>query len=434
MRSSPNQGFVPQSKIARLSVARWLYLAAVGVVVVLFFLAIVGLSPFSPVSQDLVTVEAGSNIARQIILVVCFALSCVGLAALPASSTRRALPFSLLLLFVWLLISSLWAIDPATSIRRGLSLTLFTTSLLVGLRIVPVRRWLHILSMILLMVVVVDLVSVFLFEQARHTGIEGDRALMGAWRGMHNHKNRAGIVAAVSVLIFLYRMQVSGRKLLWFCALLVSVAFLVGTRSSASLLALAIAVVAYVLSLFYQNLLSAPGKLLLFLMIVLVSAFVVLIASPYLLPMLEDPRALTGRVAIWEILINYARAHPYGGSGFGSFWQIGTLGPALKESSEWAGLSAPHGHNGYLDILAALGVIGLALSALGLVVLPLRRLSIAHAPTSESALALGLFMLTYTHNLLESSLLAPGHEGWFGFLIAYAISCHYSPMKHNRSL
>jgi O-antigen ligase len=57
---------------------------------------------------------------------------------------------------------------------------------------------------------------------------------------------------------------------------------------------------------------------------------------------------LTGRTEIWATLIPYAMQRPIWGYGYGGFWT-----PEIKA------ITSTHAHNGYLDIIIDLGVIGL---------------------------------------------------------------------------
>jgi O-antigen ligase len=60
----------------------------------------------------------------------------------------------------------------------------------------------------------------------------------------------------------------------------------------------------------------------------------------------------TGRTWIWEAVIPEFKHMPWLGHGFQSFW-----------TTEWRAMvfGMPYAHNGYLDILLELGVVGLAL-------------------------------------------------------------------------
>ena len=72
-----------------------------------------------------------------------------------------------------------------------------------------------------------------------------------------------------------------------------------------------------------------------------------------------DP-TFTGRVAIWQYVLSRWEESPYFGQGFGALWQVGPeIGARLRAAQlSWLMNEA---HNGYLDVLAQTGIIGLLL-------------------------------------------------------------------------
>ena len=71
----------------------------------------------------------------------------------------------------------------------------------------------------------------------------------------------------------------------------------------------------------------------------------------------EDMSTLTGRLPLWELLLEHVAKRPWVGHGYLGFWdadRVERLGDALQ----W---EIPHGHNMYIDLLLDGGVIGLTL-------------------------------------------------------------------------
>jgi O-antigen ligase len=66
---------------------------------------------------------------------------------------------------------------------------------------------------------------------------------------------------------------------------------------------------------------------------------------------------LEGRVPIWELCIAYASARPLLGYGFEGFWNPSHI-EWISSELHWA---IPAAHNGYLDLVLSVGVIGLLL-------------------------------------------------------------------------
>ena len=122
-----------------------------------------------------------------------------------------------------------------------------------------------------------------------------------------------------------------------------------------------------------------------------------------LLNLVGADHALTGRAGIWSAVVSAIGVHRWLGYGFDAFWR-GAVGPSLDVWRS-SGVRTPHSHNGYLDLLLGLGMIGLAVFLVA-VALVLRRAIEALRVGVGSArtfpfLFLALFLL---YNITESSL------------------------------
>ena len=87
---------------------------------------------------------------------------------------------------------------------------------------------------------------------------------------------------------------------------------------------------------------------------------------------LEATESLTGRVPLWQALVDQIAQHPWVGAGFAAFWS--PLNLARMGSSEVAG--APSAHNGYLEELINTGAVGFTILlafCLGTLTVALRR-------------------------------------------------------------
>jgi O-antigen ligase len=68
---------------------------------------------------------------------------------------------------------------------------------------------------------------------------------------------------------------------------------------------------------------------------------------------------LTGRKIIWQAVGNLIAEHPWIGHGWGATWDVGV--PARAYVERFVKFAVPSAHNGYLDILLQLGIVGLVL-------------------------------------------------------------------------
>jgi exopolysaccharide production protein ExoQ len=111
---------------------------------------------------------------------------------------------------------------------------------------------------------------------------------------------------------------------------------------------------------------------------------VAMVAPDTLLELIGKDPTLTGRTEIWTYVITDIWMKPWLGWGYFSFWQL--TNPAALEISNTVHWVVPHAHNGLLESLLEIGVIGTALFAfilIRIIVLAARCLD-----TPERALAI----------------------------------------------
>ncbi|MBV9939080.1 MAG: O-antigen ligase family protein, partial [Acidobacteriaceae bacterium] len=120
---------------------------------------------------------------------------------------------------------------------------------------------------------------------------------------------------------------------------------------------------------------------------------------------------------IWRFLWFLAEKRPLLGVGYGALWQTG---PQVESLVEYTGATwVPNeGHNGYLDILAQVGLVGIACLLVFLTVSFNRLTRYMRIPGKEASAgykeyALYVFFGVLIYNITESSLFRPGQEVWF---------------------
>ena len=119
---------------------------------------------------------------------------------------------------------------------------------------------------------------------------------------------------------------------------------------------------------------------------------------------LRRPEAITGRMSIWPATASYIHDHPWAGTGFGSFWNIGPESPSFQYGHDWVA-NLGNGHNGYLDLLAQIGIPGLTLVLLAVVFIPIGKLlAKGRMPRQPSLLVLAVLIFAVCHNATETSL------------------------------
>jgi O-antigen ligase len=231
---------------------------------------------------------------------------------------------------------------------------------------------------------------------------EGPTALIGNWRGWLGHKNFAGAVAAVCILLFLFdakRFPIPVRV----GVIVVAGIFLYQSQSktSAGMLILAsLAGLAFVTLTHKARAYLIPILTLLMVVIWFLTSFY----KNLLQASFADPASFTGRGNIWAALLRYANDNLMTGAGFGSFWNVGSLSPIYKYGSGYV-TQITIGHSGFLDQLVTVGLPGMLLMVFAVMIWPLwKLLSNPALPAERGGLIAALTLFCIGHNITESSL------------------------------
>lgn len=343
---------------------------------------------------------------------------CIVVGSVNLRARQIDAPFvGLLIMMTYCGVTLLWSDAFFQGAVRYIQFALVSLSVALVTNALGAENIVRITYRVLVILLVVNLLSVYLIEDAMHgtSDYDGYQSLIGSWRGVHIHKNYAGAVAAVTCLMA-SSFILSGR---WMHILVLVPAgvFLVESNSKTSLF-LAICLLALLclikgLCAFFGRF---PAKYLLVFLIFIMSA-VIMAELDRMWFFLEDPSALTGRVELWNALGRYIEAYPLSGSGFGSFWRLGWETPILHLVDGWSARTG-QGHNGYLDAAVTLGIPGLTLALAVFVVVPgimlIQQLQ-GNALYYDIFFCLILFGLG--HNMLESSLFSGNHPIYFALLI-----------------
>ncbi len=255
------------------------------------------------------------------------------------------------ILMVWVVASTLWSTEPARTIDVGMAMM---TILLIGywmaLRF-SLPNIIGFASIALGLGLLVHLAFIVVLPQY---GVAVD----GNWQGVTGNKNSLGVNLALSmvVLVTAARTWRRYRTVLWsFVGL--NIVLVIGSQSKTGLLAV-LSVLGYS-ALFAM--LRARRTLYGAIALSLLTGFIVTLAvavenvGTVAAALGKDPR-LTGRVAIWETLLDSIRHRPLAGYGWGGYftdWE-GPAGPAWR----LVGFQFAHAHNGLLQMCLNLGLVG----------------------------------------------------------------------------
>ncbi|HBL13878.1 MAG TPA: O-antigen polymerase [Cyanobacteria bacterium UBA11162] len=340
-------------------------------------------------------------------------------------SVIRAVRRDLFLVFLMVLvvISPLWSDFPAVSRKQAL-LTLLTT--LFGLYLASrfsIKEQVHLLAWALGIATVFS----FLYTLALPgSGIEqGLHA--GAWRGTFVQKNLFSRFMVASVLP-LFLVALSSRKyryILWTIFGIAVVLILLTKSKSALLIFLTLMVlVPLYKALRVSHSITVPLFITAILIAGSVGVWLVTNWEPFLLSLGKDT-TLTGRTYIWEAVIDKIGDRPWLGYGYQAFFAEGGVG----QKAVWHAIHIyiNQAHNGYINIAADLGLLGLLFFSLSLLSTYLRAIHWVRLTKNSEALWPLLYVtFIFMYNQSETTNLETNSILWI-FYAAAAFS-----VKHLR--
>lgn len=351
----------------------------------------------------------------------------------------RMNPF-LLLCMAWIFASILWSGYPDISLRRaikimGMGLVVFGFFLFAWTPMAPIR----VLRTACAIMVFASVVFVVLMPQyGVHQGYY-EVNLKGAWRGVTTHKNALGMLGAMSAMLWAHAW--ASRDVHWTrCAIVLAATMLclLGSRSTTGLVTAVFAgsLVAYLLAAppWMRSLGFIGGS---------VAAVVGLLCVVFVFTGIPTPSeaiaaatggvgkdaGFTGRDLIWGAVLDEVKKHPWIGTGYNAFWISQDLSSPSADVIRTINFAPLQAHNGYLEILNELGIIGLVLlfGFLGYQFWQLARLY----PIDRNVASFGIGYMVYDLllNISEANFLrptfAPSLVEWVVVIMTARALLHY---------
>ncbi len=341
------------------------------------------------------------------------------LAALVGVLMRRdairliAVPWWMVPALAWCWLSLTWSATPSLALKR-----LGLTTVVIWLAFYCVRQMQYrvtiaALRYMFVACLAINFITVLTFPAIGIHSFDAPNALH-QWRGLMGHKNVAGFVSSVVVILFLFdakRINTAVR----IGVILSAIIFLLYTQSrTASIILVVSGTLGYLFVIFYKylrSILISQSKIFERSGLILCGVFCFMLLwftanIETVLKIAEDPRAFSGRNEIWQPMLQFYAEHPIAGAGFGSFWSS-----VRQTSSDFHGSwlqDVAQGHNGYLDILVQVGFVGFFLILFSCVAMPVafiyRIIRSQHVSRGTTALLFALLIMVLGQNLSESSL------------------------------
>jgi exopolysaccharide production protein ExoQ len=332
------------------------------------------------------------------------------------SSRSLSLAVPLLLLC---LASSAWSNDPGLALRRSMFLVLtVVVGLIIGtdFELAELGRLLAAASLFH-----IALCAVFFFVAPRYLFSPLDP---NALKGLTTHKNVFGFEAGIAVLVFLFVPFQKFRAARWPLTLAAAITLFL-SHSSGSLVATVAALCLWP-ALQIVRLRRRERLPVTMVAILAFAALATLIFenAERLPALLSKDVTLTGRTELWSILLVSIQQRFWLGYGFDSFWQ-GLQGDSLNVIRA-VGWLVPTAHNGYLDLLLSVGIIGLILF-IPLLLQGIRRALHYAGQAQDSTRFFPALLLVFwlIYNLNESALLTRSGLPFFLFIaISTSLALH----------
>ena len=321
-----------------------------------------GPAPATPLAAHVLTVLIAVTAAAPFRLSgpVIFALSASALFYVLLSG-RITLPHWTIVAFVaWCAVTVSWSVVPGQSINGLLILALSSTALWGLVRQLDRQAVYRALARAAKLLLVGSLLVYLVLPVA---GREQGTDHYGALRGLFIQRNNAAFVIAAALLLFLYLAvspSTSGRRRSAAWAVF-ALAMLLATESSTGL---AVGVVSCALLLFLMRFHRWKRSVRQVLAVLLLGVTAIAVIGTlrdlaWVSRLLGRDDTLTGRTFIWSLLEPYLEAEPWTGYGWAALWTP----DSVMTRAMWgiANFEFPHAHNAYLDALAQVGAIGLAM-------------------------------------------------------------------------
>jgi exopolysaccharide production protein ExoQ len=277
---------------------------------------------------------------------------------------RRNWPVVALVLLAF--VSSLWAGMPDLVLRKSIGLfgtTLFGIALAVRFSF---RDQLRLLSWLFRIIAVLSLACIVLLP---NIGISKD----GEWGGIFSYKNALGSIMALCILVEWQReAEGAAAKILKALTILLAGVLLFFSDSITPAIALVATILLVTVYKFAAVRLRMPLYAIVVVTLVtcLVGSGLALAYSDTVTAIVGRSSNLTGRTEIWNLVVSFIPQRAIVGYGYSGFWlgaapESYVINRAMKT---WVMYS----HNGYLEMLLSLGVIGLSIT-LGILAIGVKR-------------------------------------------------------------
>ena len=322
------------------------------------------------------------------------------------------------------LASTYWSIDRSETFERAIGV--LGTSILGGFagwylgieRLVRLVAWGLLINALASALAIIAVPSI---------GIGSEAPFIGAWLGIHNHKNELGGSMSLAVLALGYASLDArgGLRALFLAGLALSVVLLVGSASATALVVTIAGVV--VMAAFILRARAPRLGLLVGLSALVVTPLLAWIAveidlADRVLVAFDKNVTLHSRMEIWRLVWPYVEERYWLGYGYGVFWQPDL--PWMDQLSARLRFEPFYAHNGIVETWIGGGLVTVSLVVLVFVATMAKSLvwAVIDRQREQASFAL-VFIVTFAlRNVTEASLLSRNNLFWTLFVAVAAAS------------
>ncbi len=400
---------------------------ATSIATILFTIVMISFRPFQPAgaAQPGIPLPPGGDIINQVGF---SALGGLAVFALMSFVDRRVLsaifsPWWVLLMACFMM-SVFNATDPMVAMRAAF----FTlTGILSIAAVLAIPRDAETFSKVIaisgLTVVGLSFVGLVVFPDAAIHGLDSlEPEHAGFWRGVFTHKNIAGPVMACFSFagIYLWRRGWTRAGLILFLGAMV---FMANTGSKTTLGLVPLAVLFVIVPGVVGMRLLTPILFALAIVGTGLATLGIVFIEPikHMQQSLAPDLTYTGRTALWAFTGDLIANRPWTGYGYESLW--GTPIITTQELSfdrDWDIRGIVHGHNGYMDIAALMGLPTLAVAVVAFMIEPLRdymRIPLRKENVYVADFFMMLVLFTALNAFLESFFFRRADPVWMFFVL-----------------
>jgi O-antigen ligase len=310
-------------------------------------------------------------------------------------------------------VSALWCNHPASALSTGFQVLMASLYAVYLVSRFSYERLLIMLSWVVMILAVLSAIFAIALPQYGRDHFSN----AGAWQGVFAQKNSLSVVMiyGVSIVMALRCRNLADRAwkygLLFLCIL---EAIMSQSREAWAIGLMMVALQVGFNFLSRMAVRSRATALLILFLSAAVSVILAVINREAVLRLLGRDATLRGRTGVWTAVIQICEQHPLKGVGIGSFW--GT--PAASRIDMIVGWAPTSSHNGFLEALLTLGVIGLSLLVSIFAIGYLSGLKIVtnQADFSRQTLWMRFIFTISIFNFVQTSTGTPASISWILFV------------------